>query len=262
MNIYPSANLDNTLILIKPSGSLISLKIGDIVNAEVVNILSNSSVSLRLTSGDGKKEIIVSRTNIPLNKGDNILLKVTGGDGEVRLQFLGIKNSGITNMFFQSQENEQIASLFKLRFNKDTMKSLDAIRELINSMPTDIKANLQEFKTIENLLHMYAFLPALGHKAVDSDILFKKNHGTEEESYTCSLNLDLETLGKLSFSVTMFEKAFYITFYSEREDVRTMISTEKGELEKRFTDVGLSLKAMNITQRIETAGSDDIDIKI
>ncbi|MBI4686812.1 MAG: hypothetical protein HY756_03405 [Nitrospirae bacterium] len=261
MKISPALVSDNTLILIKPSGSLLSLKLGDIVKAEVVNILSSDTISLRLIPKDGKKEIIVSKTNIPLNKGDNILLKVTGGDGEVRLQFLGIKNSGNMSGPLQSQQSEDVVPLFKLQLNKDT-ETLNSLRELINSMPTDIKANLREFKTIENLLHMYAFLSALDNRTIDENVFLKKNRGNEDDSYTCSINLDLERLGRLSFSVTMFDKAFYISFYSGGEDVRAAITAEKGPLERRFMDAGLSLKAINITQRTEAADSDDVNIKV
>ncbi len=71
MNVPLAPLTEGTLsILLKGSGSL-SLRLGETVKGLILNVLPNGSVSMKL-----KNSVIEAKTNLPLSKGDSILLKV------------------------------------------------------------------------------------------------------------------------------------------------------------------------------------------
>ena len=95
----------------------------------------------------------------------------------------------------------------------------------------------------------YTFLPALWDDVRHGELLFSNERKHSGEGYTCDINLDTESLGKLSASVTLLGTAFYVSFTVERQDIADIIASQKDILEKQFTSQGLNLKALNIRQR-------------
>jgi flagellar hook-length control protein FliK len=112
----------------------------------------------------------------------------------------------------------------------------------------------------------YTFLPVLWDDLRDGEFLFRKNREGGRESYTCDINLDIESLGKLSISVTILDKSFYITFFTERNEVKDLIQLQKHILESRFASQGLSLKAINFNYKKDIpfgkASEQGVDVKI
>lgn len=95
---------------------------------------------------------------------------------------------------------------------------------------------------------MYTFLPLSWQGLKDGEVVFKKSRdglGTAD-TYHCTLNLDLESAGKLSISVTLLDKAFYVSFRAEKDNTVSLLHDHKDSLEKRFSDAGLTLKAINL----------------
>ncbi len=122
-------------------------------------------------------------------------------------------------------------------------------KEIADTVDKFIK-NIEFFQLTSKVNDMlYTFLPVLWDDLKDGELLFKKNSDDNQDSYTCNINLELEPLGRLSISLTMFDKAFYITFLTERLDARDIINSEKQAIEERFASLGLALKAINVNQK-------------
>ncbi|HDH53698.1 MAG TPA: flagellar hook-length control protein FliK [Nitrospirae bacterium] len=97
----------------------------------------------------------------------------------------------------------------------------------------------------------YTFLPVLWDDLRDGEFIFKKGKGNRRGSYSCDINLDLESMGKLSISVTILNSSFYVTFFTEREDIKDIIKSQKHILEGRFASQALPLKAISVNQKKE-----------
>jgi flagellar hook-length control protein FliK len=94
---------------------------------------------------------------------------------------------------------------------------------------------------------LHTFLPVSWHELKDGELIFKRSRdrGTDLTSYYCTLNLDLASAGKMSISVTMYEKAFYVSFRVEDERTHALLNSHKALLEKQFAHAGIFLKAVN-----------------
>lgn len=95
----------------------------------------------------------------------------------------------------------------------------------------------------------YTFLPVLWEGFNDGELLFKKGRHNKKPSYSCDLNLDLKSLGKLSISITTVNKEFYITFHVDSQKTQKLINSAKVTLQERFTSLGMPLKALSINHR-------------
>jgi hypothetical protein len=79
-----------TLFLIeKAAGKAIPLEAGEIIKAEVVDILPSGGVTVSIKGG-----FITARAEVPLEKGETVFFKVLGSSDagtnrELRLKFLG-----------------------------------------------------------------------------------------------------------------------------------------------------------------------------
>ena len=93
------------------------------------------------------------------------------------------------------------------------------------------------------------FLPVLWEGFNDGELLFKKGRHNKKPSFTCDVNLDLKTLGKLSISITTVNKEFYITFQVDSQKTEKLINSAKATLQERFRSLGMPLKAMSINHR-------------
>ncbi|MBZ0158481.1 MAG: flagellar hook-length control protein FliK [Alphaproteobacteria bacterium] len=145
------------LTILHPSGKELSLKVGEIVRARVMEILPAGGVSLNI-----KGNIISARTEVPLEKGSAVLFKVlnTPSSGQdLQLQYMG--NPGLSG---QGQKGsgalaagntmnkllqDLSASLLKsgAKGAPSTLQVLESIiRELpadLNSLPPETKVQLQ-----------------------------------------------------------------------------------------------------------------------
>ncbi|MEW6720384.1 MAG: flagellar hook-length control protein FliK [Thermodesulfobacteriota bacterium] len=83
------ARIENALTFAASSGGALRLKIGDVVKADVLTLMADGTVSIRITKESGESAVVSARTRVPLDAGECVLLKVTDGDGEISLQFLG-----------------------------------------------------------------------------------------------------------------------------------------------------------------------------
>ncbi|RJQ49519.1 MAG: flagellar hook-length control protein FliK [Nitrospiraceae bacterium] len=120
----------------------------------------------------------------------------------------------------------------------------------VSSLIEKFTRHIEFFQLTSRINDMFCtFMPVLWDDLRDGEFQFKKGKRGGSDSYTCDLNLDLEKLGKLSVSVTVMEKAFYVSLFAERPEIADFIASEKNLLEERFATQGLLLKALTVKQR-------------
>ncbi len=147
----PPAKSSDAFTFLTSSSKTVPLRIGDIVSAEVLDVIDSGNVSLRIKSSDTAKEsaIIIAKSGMPLSKGDAILLKIAGLGQEIKLQFVGYKSS-------KAEDNlliRQIRSILSEMPNSGLkINDVKIIKEFFNSMPETIKTLFSEFRAIANLL--------------------------------------------------------------------------------------------------------------
>lgn len=135
-------------------------------------------------------------------------------------------------------KNNQFSSLF--------LASEINTKELLSSIEGFLK--IIEFYQFSSFLNnvLYTYLPLSWLDLKDREIVFKKR---EDESYLCEIRLDIECFGRLNISISYQNKSLYISFYSEDKNILSMINANIKELEKRFEDSNLLLKAINIIEK-------------
>jgi len=146
---------DISLTIEKPAGKAIFLKLGEIVKAQIADILPSGLVNLKI-----KGELITAKTSLPLTKGFSALLKVTSlnpQNGELKLQFieyvdkrqnvplhaLSAKESILTKLISELARNISNISkkpeFFQLS-DKDISKLQRLNSEIFKSLPQEIKS--------------------------------------------------------------------------------------------------------------------------
>jgi flagellar hook-length control protein FliK len=113
---------------------------------------------------------------------------------------------------------------------------------------------------------LYAPLFLKWDELADGELLFRKGSRGKGESYTCELNLDLRPLGRMSVSVTMYDRAFFVSFAPESEQTRSLLAGRGDEFRERFRDAGLELKAVSINRKKGVAfgvpARDGVDLEV
>lgn len=149
-----------SLVIERPSGKTLSLKLGEVVKAEIMDILPSGGVTLRI-----KGDFITAKTEMPLREGAVAFFRVTNlpSDGrDLKLQFMGYKTdtskaeSQRSDAFFASNEGRVISKLlyelsssimdtktFNTRVQSINSEILKALPQDINSMPKEIRMRLQ-----------------------------------------------------------------------------------------------------------------------
>jgi hypothetical protein len=134
------------ITVIKPVGKPISLNVGEIIKADVMDLLSSGGVTLRI-----KGSYITVRTDIPAQKDSQIMLKVLASPSEpneLRLQFVGYADNdqpgatGSRNDALNRLVNEMSGLNAK---NLSAEKIANLIKTLpadISQIPKDVKAQL------------------------------------------------------------------------------------------------------------------------
>jgi hypothetical protein len=112
--------------------------------------------------------------------------------------------------------------------------------------------NIESYQLSSKLNDMlYTFLPVAWEGLNDGEFMFKKNKDARNNSYTCDINLDLESLGRLSVSITLSDRQFFVTFFTESEETEHLFHVHKHLLHERFSSQGLLLKALNLGRKKE-----------
>jgi hypothetical protein len=108
-------------------------------------------------------------------------------------------------------------------------------------------------KTTESF---YTFLPVGWQQLRDGEIAFKQNKGegtAESQSFSCRLNLDLDSFGKLVISVLLQNNEFFVSFRPENDDFKALLADQTESLEDQFKGKGLNLKAVRVLNKDDTS---------
>ncbi len=118
------------------------------------------------------------------------------------------------------------------------------LHENINGLLKDIETFQALSKTTDSF---YTFLPLNWKELREGEISFKRGQGNAgvRSSYSCRLNLDLGEFGSLSVMVLMYNKDFFVSFKTEKADLRSTLNANLDELKDTFREKGMSLKAVN-----------------
>jgi hypothetical protein len=164
---FKITGLDNTFLTIeKPTGKSIPLKLGEIVKAEVMDILPTGGVTLKI-----KGDFITAQAAVPLNKGSEAFFKVASlpADGkELKLQFMGyveegaqgqgapaqafdLKGSGLPDLMKELANG--LADLKKFAASPENGKLQDLNSRILKALPQDINALPKDVRMqLQNLL--------------------------------------------------------------------------------------------------------------
>jgi hypothetical protein len=360
MKIDGVARLDNTLVFRSSTGDGFRLRIGDVVQADVLSVLDDGTVSIRITLESGKSGVVAAQSRVPLDAGECILLGVTGTDGDVTLRFLGVvREPGPAAGGLNGLPAAYRALASELAASRQTAAAARDLTPLLRGLPESVKAPILELAVLERppaantldgallrkavegsgvLLETKLKLATLGEEPspgggdrkgvllrlgealrergtaaavkasggipgeaavkadalvstiesyqlasaangilyaplaldwkelTDGEILFRKRSRGGGESYTCELNLDLRPLGRMGVSVTMYDGAFYVSFSPEQEAARALMASSSVEVETRFREAGLALKAVAVQKKhrvafgVPSAGGVDLDV--
>ncbi len=357
MKIDAVAQVGNSLTFLSPSGDGMRFAVGDVVQADVLSILPDGNVSIRITTESGKSGVVAARSEVPLAEGESVLLKVVVGEREVALRFLGVIRdggapgdtpAGLPETFRElaaelaasrlstadaRQAQEVILLLpetvkeavpgFEAIGRSPGMEGLDGtvLRETVEGsgilLETKLKLAGMDFapgadrkdallrlgevlkdwsvagtlrgagkspgeagvrtdgllSTIESFQlasaaqgGVYVPLSLQWDELADGEMLFRKRARGKGESYTCEINLDLRPLGKMSASVTMYDGAFFVSLSPQSEATRSLMSSRSAEVERRFREAGLALRAVTITRKnrvdFGVPARDGVDVEV
>lgn len=195
-------------------------------------------------------------------------------DGKLIKAF--VENSGVMfetklTIAVLKDPGQILQSLLALQTEEDFKSLLLKLKKLLDDRNVSTELKLAGFKsteisrTVERFLDniefyqltsklndmLYTFLPVAWEGLNDGEIMFKKNRDSRKNSYTCDLNLDLESLGRLSVSITLSDRQFFVTFFTESGETEHLFRLHKHLLQERFSSQGLQLKALNLGRKKE-----------
>lgn len=146
-------NSNNAITLISPSLKSISLKVNEILSAEVLEVMDSGKISLKLEKDGSKKGfIILAKTEVPLSKGDRLFLRVRDVGDVIAFQLAGFTRQGQRS----TTDNNIIAKIYNMlsdlahaRLRTDEIIS---IKKIISSLPEAIKKAIPELNGIDRIL--------------------------------------------------------------------------------------------------------------
>ena len=256
MNMMNSTSPLNPVLLtaIKPEGKPITLIPGEIVNAEIIDILASGGITLKI-----KGCFLTGKAEIALQKDSTAFFKVLVGESgrELRLQFLGYSDKPVGEQARHNQQGSLIDKIFQelsgalLTKGTGTKSFSELIERLFGALPVDVNSlpieggiQIQTIlrESLESSGFFQAFLPFPWKGLKDGDLSFKRARSGEKESYSCRLNLDLARLGRLSVILLMLNKEFFLYFKIDNAGFREILCSCIDELKGRFIRMGSPLR--------------------
>jgi hypothetical protein len=138
INFKISDLFEGLITVTKPLGKPIPLNVGEIVKGEVMDLLSTGGVTLRIKGG-----FITARTDIPLQKDTEVMLKVIGtpsSPNELKLQFIGMaEKEKAAPPELKGDALNRLLQDFSGPSTK-TPLTLEKIEGLLKALPADINA--------------------------------------------------------------------------------------------------------------------------
>ena len=137
-------DIGSTLTIIKPLGKPISLKIGEIIEAKVLDIYSTGGIALKI-----KGSVLTAQAEMSLLKDSTVLFKVMGTDKQgsgLKLQFIGYSGSTVEPQTGETAKggvlNRLIEDLSGLLSKNDlpSKNISEVIEQIIKALPSDLSS--------------------------------------------------------------------------------------------------------------------------
>jgi len=161
---------------------LLPLRVGKTVKGEVLEVLPGNLVSIKI-----KNEVIQAKTDLPLQKGMNLLFQVESIENEIKLKYLGAQAEPEGAI-----KNAVLSALNQLRAPRLNAEELKVFLALINTPPSSLK----EKQT--RLFDLKKFFYEITDLASDDLQEMLRGSGTLFETKLRSLTLRLASEGKTS----------------------------------------------------------------
>jgi len=159
--------IDNIVRVERPVGEAVSFRTGDIVNAEVMDIVGSGMVMLKITPPAGKSEsmegkIIRAKTLVPMEKGDSLILEAHKDEDGLRFRVIDRSVQGIepeprdltglvSSEMSQNIPKKILELLINMSSNRLQSGDYKILKDMLNSIPTLIKDNFPEIKMLQSL---------------------------------------------------------------------------------------------------------------
>jgi hypothetical protein len=117
----------------------LTLKIGDIVKAEVLDITSGNTVSIRL-----KNTVLKATTDVPLQKNETLMLRVEGRGNEIRLRLVGGGSESTETL-----RGSILSALNNLKGTKLEAGELGSLSRLIDTLPASVREMLPQLASLK-----------------------------------------------------------------------------------------------------------------
>ncbi len=116
--------------------------------------MSSGSVALRVTQENGESAIITAKSQVPLSTGSQVLLKVSGGEGEIRLQLVSTATEG--SLINHQPPETMPARLLKILTDFSGLRlssgDIQLIKDAFEKIPDRMRIAFPEFKALEDLM--------------------------------------------------------------------------------------------------------------
>ncbi len=141
----------NLLTVIKPLGKPLSLKTGELIKAEILDILTSGAITLKI-----KNSTLTAKTNIPIKNNSEAIFRVLGTNKEgteLRLQFIDYTNEKMPSIKAIPSDNRAlnriIQDIGKLLYKNgiSSQKYLELLEHFIKELPDDINNLSSNIKT-------------------------------------------------------------------------------------------------------------------
>ncbi len=126
----------------------------------------------------------------------------------------------------------------------ETRGGLDKLFPVVDGLLRDIET----FQLLSKLTSsFYTFLPFLWKGLREGDIAFKRSRGSQAgQGHYCVMNLDFESLGRVTIVAMMQGGDFFLSFKTDHEGLRSALDGGIQELRGMFRSEGLNLREVNI----------------
>jgi hypothetical protein len=193
----------------------VMIRIDNVLNASLKNALADTGVSL-----EAKIKVLVEllqRIDKPLTPADVSQIKT-----DLKAQLLQLREQ-----FFTANKGGEA--------------------ELVNSLLKDIET----FQLLSKATDSFStFLPVIWDELRKGEVSFRKNRKDNSvRSFSCRLNLDLESFGELSVIVLMVDRAFSVYMKADKNAFREILNASLHELHDRFSGSGLLLKNASVIDK-------------
>ena len=156
--------------IVKPLGKSISLKAGETVKAEVIDILPTGGVVLRMKGG-----MLTVETEIPLQKDTSLLLKILNSpstDHKLKIQILGVLDRD-NNFQFLNIQQEKVKDILSFVSSSQTLREtmMQTLFSVFKAGSINQKERSLIVQILSSILKTENIMPGLNLKSVFPHIM-------------------------------------------------------------------------------------------